>query len=423
MYPNCSDYIHEKLPELRAIAEDEDDLHAYPFVDLVKKISNHNPNIIDPETITYLVHFLDGQYASFLLQPFRELLPRRPHLFDPHHKKIGDFLIKSSQSGIFYNLIQDLAYVPKLAKFYTNILWKKFNDNPSSQLASEILYGLRNIANKYVEPILVYKPQLQSIKLDRHKDVVMSILDIIEGRTLETVANDVQDIKEDIVNIDERITENEHKIDYLDNDLQETKKDVKEVKEDVQSFGQRLKDVEYDVKNLDDRVEEFKHMTISHAPVWSRHVSELMNEKIDNDWRLLAMRLNFTNDDIRNWATQPDPCLSMLDEWFATHKTREATYAILNNLKDMNRIDAAAIVQSALDSLKDTVKDDDEGEFQLPEVFLSYQWAHQQEVKILFQHLEMAGFKACMDIGQMGGGDKLFSKIDDGIRSAKVIIS
>ena len=27
-----------------------------------------------------------------------------------------------------------------------------------------------------------------------------------------------------------------------------------------------------------------------------------------------------------------------------------------------------------------------------------------------------------MDIGQMGGGDKLFAKIDEGIRAAKVII-
>ena len=34
----------------------------------------------------------------------------------------------------------------------------------------------------------------------------------------------------------------------------------------------------------------------------------------------------------------------------------------------------------------------------------------------------MAGYKCWMDVGQMGGGDKLFEKIDSGIRAAKVII-
>ena len=56
----------------------------------------------------------------------------------------------------------------------------------------------------------------------------------------------------------------------------------------------------------------------------------------------------FFPDDIRNWATQPDPCMSLLDEWFATHKTREATYAVLKALEEMNRMDAAIYVEKAL---------------------------------------------------------------------------
>ena len=54
-----------------------------------------------------------------------------------------------------------------------------------------------------------------------------------------------------------------------------------------------------------------------------------------------------------------------------------------------------------------------------PELFLSYQWGHQNEVKLIQRHLEMAGYKCWMDVGQMGGGDKLFEKIDSGIRAAK----
>ena len=91
--------------------------------------------------------------------------------------------------------------------------------------------------------------------------------------------------------------------------------------------------------------------TLSHAPGWSRDVALLLNVESDHDWRLLASRLGYTNDDIRNWATQPDPCLSMMDEWFATHKTREATYGVLKTLVEMDRTDASAIVDKALDDV------------------------------------------------------------------------
>ena len=55
-------------------------------------------------------------------------------------------------------------------------------------------------------------------------------------------------------------------------------------------------------------------------------------------------------------------------------------------------------------------------------MFISYQWGVQNEVKLLKQHLNMAGYECWMDVGQMGGGDKLFAKIDNGIRGAKVVI-
>jgi len=43
-------------------------------------------------------------------------------------------------------------------------------------------------------------------------------------------------------------------------------------------------------------------------------------------------------------------------------------------------------------------------------------------VKLLKRHLADAGYSCWMDVGQMGGGDKLFAKIDAGIRAAKVIV-
>ena len=70
----------------------------------------------------------------------------------------------------------------------------------------------------------------------------------------------------------------------------------------------------------------------------------------------------------------------------------------------------------------DVVEDEEVEYASPPPVFLSYQWGHQDEVKLIRSHLQMAGYECWMDIGQMGGGDKLFEKIDSGIRGAKVII-
>lgn len=87
---------------------------------------------------------------------------------------------------------------------------------------------------------------------------------------------------------------------------------------------------------------------MSNAPIWSRDVTKLLNQESEHDWRLLASRLGYSPDDIRGWATQSDPCMALLSEWYATHKTFEASRGVLNILQEMNRLDAAVIVENAM---------------------------------------------------------------------------
>ena len=98
----------------------------------------------------------------------------------------------------------------------------------------------------------------------------------------------------------------------------------------------------------------------------------------------------------------------------------------LNMNFEISRVDFIYVMLShfiLLNALAEDVVEDEEFEYPSPPpVFISYQWGFQNEVKLLKQHLNMAGYECWLDVGQMGGGDKLFAKIDNGIRGAKIVI-
>ncbi|XP_067664704.1 uncharacterized protein [Haliotis asinina] len=304
----------------------------------------------------------------------------------------------------------------------------KILERPEEQLLFIcVLDGMRTVGGKRVHLLTKHKATLEKVKaradIQYTKDGVTALLDLIEGRSLATLSEDIKDTQDDVQELDAKVTVTQKNVKVVTKEVGRQKKEIKTVKKDVKTQGKKIDTLEVTVDETVAKVEEIDGKTLSHAPFWSRDVSKLLNPKGDHDWRLLSTRLGYSNDDIRGWAQQHDPCMAMLNEWYATRKTSEASYAVLTALQEMNRMDAASIVENAM-KMADTVVEDEPFEYASPPaVFISYQWGIQNEVKLLKRHLEMAGYECWMDIGQMGGGDKLFEKIDQGIRGSKVIIS
>ena len=58
-----------------------------------------------------------------------------------------------------------------------------------------------------------------------------------------------------------------------------------------------------------------------------------------------------------------------------------------------------------------------------PQLFISYHWGKQPQIKALYSKLTSLGYSCWLDVEQMGGGDPLNDKIDRGIRGCQLLLS
>ncbi|XP_067667248.1 uncharacterized protein [Haliotis asinina] len=432
LYPHNPNALEET--HFQTIFELIDTQQRHSILSWMSEIAKKQPHLFTDENIAKLIEEMfegDDKLQSMYLMIMDPLSKTMPTKIVPHLKTLmeGDI---NTQCGAMYHLVQVLKNVAiwskdeAQAEIVMAFLERQIR-GPEDQFSTpSCLNEMRAIGGVYRHILESRKPALEDLRkrstVQTTKDQCTFILDVLEGRNLESLVEEIKDVKDDVEELDTRMTTTEVGVVVISQEVGQQRKDLREVKHNVEEYGETIGQLVETVDDTKTKVEELDGKTLSHAPFWTRDVAKLLNPEGDQDWRLLSSRLGYTNDDIRSWAQMHDPCMAMLNEWYATRKTREATYAVLTALQEMDRLDAAVIVENAM-KMAETVVEDEEFEYlEPPEVFISYQWGIQNEVKLLKQHLEKAGFTCWMDIGQMGGGDKLFEKIDQGIRAAKLVI-
>ncbi|XP_056022602.1 uncharacterized protein LOC125652678 isoform X2 [Ostrea edulis] len=401
---------------------------------LLKKITETHPEVFTPRAmkIFFDIHYMDENANSQVLLFMDILSKSRPELFVPYIPKplLNRKLILDAISSYHMYIITRVAAVSKdCQKPVYNFFIETLKSSTNEHVLYSAVMGLREMleicgpsAFSDADKTLIDK-QKTDAPAKYIKDVAQDLLDELAGRSLEKVSKDVDSHTGQIEKLEIGVSGTKVVLKKVHREVKEQGRDIKEVKAGLEEVNERVDVVEDDLEETKVKVEEVDKKTMSNAPTWSRDVTKLMNPESEHDWRLLASRLGYSPDDIRGWATQSDPCMALLSEWYATHKTFEASRGVLNILQEMNRLDAAVIVENAMKAAEGVVADEPVDYPEPPEIFLSYQWGHQNEVKLISRHLEMAGYKCWMDVGQMGGGDKLFEKIDSGIRAAKIVIS
>lgn len=151
-------------------------------------------------------------------------------------------------------------------------------------------------------------------------------------------------------------------------------------------------------------------------PQWMKSAAKLLNSGIENqDWICLANHLGYKKSKFEKFNNDLNPSLALLTDWIlSSGNTQVSIDVLLTFLEQMSRYDIIEIFQEHRNKA---------GSSPPPQVFISYQWDSQDEVQALWDRLERAGYSCWMDIGQLGGGDQLYNRIEHGIRNCKIVLA
>ncbi|CAF4634898.1 unnamed protein product [Rotaria sp. Silwood1] len=414
LYTKCPEPYHARLNDLINVIFDGDAAYVSLLGHLFLVIVKEHPELITANQLDHLFSSIEGRtdvgYEMFsIFQGLGLVANAKPDLFHNYRNVLLRFVVEQHNLSAFnclqqYFIASTIIGGEETANECLTILINllKTDTGITNDIRTQIFHACQLIG-------IINKTTLHAKRTD-----LMEFQSYAECRTLI-----------DFIDGNKMSEENQAMINRTRDELGYIEKRV------ITNLNVRVNVVDTQLSNVTEQVqvhtkeiERIDAKTLSYVPSeWGRQVCQLLNVKIDNDWRLLGKRFGYSTSELRHWSMQADPCMTLLNEWFMTHKTDEATYGLVKMLEEIGRQDAAKIIREAVVAAGELIPDDMPIEIKrLPPVFLSYQWGAQKAVTNLKKHLEAAGYSCWMDTGQMGGGDKLFAKIDAGIRGAKVII-
>ncbi|CAF2920688.1 unnamed protein product [Rotaria sp. Silwood2] len=399
---------------------------------LLQTIGKHHPEIISSAHIDLIFTSLfkikpkltDAELHG-LFQFLTPVASIQPNLFDKHQKDIIRIATETQNTSVFYCLEQ--YFISS-----TIINGENVAKNHIDKLIR--LLQRKDGCTQYNRNLMIHACELIGI---RHKQVVeekradfvaLDCLQLVHfiDNTKMTKENQqiLEQSRQEIETIERKVRKTETNVQQIRSTVKQQELKVTNMKAHVGTIDTRLQDVTEQVDIHQKEIERIDAKTLSHVPIWASDVCKLLNRRTSNDWRLLGRRFGYSSSELRHWSTQFDPCMALLNEWYMTHKSDEATFGLVKVLKEIGRKDVEDIIQKSVRDAGETIPDEiaDFDIHRLPPIFLSYQWNSQAMLSQLKGRLEEAGYSCWMDVGQMGGGSKLHSKIDKGIRGAKVVL-
>ncbi|CAF3075045.1 unnamed protein product [Rotaria sp. Silwood2] len=434
LYPKRPEPYHARLDELINSMFSGDISYVSSLGNIFYIIAKEHPELVTEDQVNNIFVSLNDHSGTSLelhqvFQGLGFVANAQPHLFHKHHTALLRFIVELQNISAFICLQQYFVA--------STIVDGEQQANESLTFLIDLLKRGSAITNDIRKLIfhtcqlvgVINKQALESKRTDLEAfnsfPECRTLIDFIDGKKMsEENQAAINQTREEIVQMEKRVVKTEKDVHNITNVVKRQELNVTNLGARVDSVDTRLNDVTEQVQTQAREIERIDAKTLSYVPAeWGRQVTKLLNHRADNDWRLLGKRFGYSTSELRHWALQADPSMNLLNEWFMTHKTDEATYGLVKMLDEIGRQDVTTIIREAVSAAGQLIPDDMPIEIKrLPPVFLSYQWGTQKAVLTLKTHLEEAGYACWMDIGQMGGGDKLFAKIDAGIRGAKVVI-
>ncbi|CAF4268347.1 unnamed protein product [Rotaria sp. Silwood2] len=434
LYNKNPEPYHARLNDLINVIFDGDMSHVSLLGHLFLVIVKEHPELITVNQLDHLFTSIEGRtdvgYELFsIFQGLGLVANAKPNLFHNYRSVLLRFIVEQHNLSAFnclqqYFVASTIIGGEETANECLTILINllKTDNGITNDIRIQIFHSCQLIG-------IINKKTLQTRRTDliefQSYTECRTLIDFIDGNKMsEENQGIINRTRDELEHIEKRVVKTEK-------DVHNVKTTVKRQELKITNLDARVNVVDTQLNNVTEQVhvhtkeiERIDAKTLSYVPSeWGHQVCQLLNVKVDNDWCLLGKRFGYSASELRHWSMQVDPCMTLLNEWFMTHKTDEATYGLVKMLEEIDRQDAAKIIREAVAAAGELIPDDMPIEIKrLPPIFLSYQWGAQKAVTNLKNHLEAAGYLCWMDTGQMGGGDKLFAKIDAGIRGAKVVI-